>query len=55
MALHGGAPFGRQPVRPFDPCQGLGEQGGVIRLEADGREWELPLAALESARLVPTF
>lgn len=33
----------------------LGEQEGVIRLEADGREWALPLTALESARLVPVF
>jgi ribosome maturation factor RimP len=33
----------------------LGEQDGVIRLEADGREWLLPLSALESARLVPVF
>ena len=33
----------------------LGEEDGVIRLEAEGREWTLPLAALESARLVPEF
>lgn len=33
----------------------LGEQGGVIRLEVEGREWALPLSALESARLVPEF
>lgn len=31
----------------------LGEEAGVIRLEADGREWDLPIEALESARLVP--
>jgi ribosome maturation factor RimP len=33
----------------------LEEQDGVIRLEADGREWELALSDLESARLVPEF
>lgn len=32
-----------------------GEDQGLILLEADGREWEIPLAALESARLVPEF
>jgi ribosome maturation factor RimP len=31
----------------------LGEQDGVIRLQADGREWELSLSDLELARLVP--
>jgi len=37
---------------------GLGADSGppgLIRLEADGRAWEIPLAALESARLVPDF
>ena len=36
---------------------GLGEgpEGTVVRLEADGRAWELPLGALESARLIPDF
>lgn len=33
----------------------LGEQDGVIRLDADGRVWVLPISALESARLVPEF
>jgi len=28
---------------------------GVIRVEAEGRTWEIPLAALETARLVPDF
>lgn len=27
----------------------------VVRLEAEGRTWDLPLAAIESARLVPDF
>ena len=27
----------------------------IIRLEAEGRVWEIPLAVLESARLVPDF
>jgi ribosome maturation factor RimP len=31
------------------------EEQGIIRLEADGREWEIPLGAVESARLVPEF
>lgn len=35
---------------------GLGPATGgnaVVRLEAEGRTWDLPLAALESARLIP--
>lgn len=32
---------------------GSGAAGEAIRLQADGRIWELPLAALESARVVP--
>ncbi len=37
---------------------GLGEEGPdgtAIRLKAEGRIWELPLGALESARLIPDF
>ncbi len=37
---------------------GLGPATGgpaVVRLEAEGRTWDLPLAALESARLIPDF
>jgi ribosome maturation factor RimP len=37
---------------------GLGEEGPegtVVRLEAEGRTWELPFVALESARLIPDF
>ena len=30
-------------------------EGTVVRLEAEGRTWELPLGALESARLIPDF
>jgi ribosome maturation factor RimP len=30
-----------------------GEDEGIIRLEVDGQEWEIPLGAVESARLVP--
>lgn len=33
----------------------LGEEAGVIRLDVEGREWSLPIGALESARLVPEF
>ncbi len=32
-----------------------GPGGDAVRLESEGRTWELPLAALESARLVPDF
>jgi ribosome maturation factor RimP len=28
---------------------------GIIRLEAEGRTWEIPLEALDSARLIPDF
>jgi ribosome maturation factor RimP len=28
---------------------------GVIRLEAEGRTWQIPLAVLDSARLMPDF
>ncbi|MBN2887110.1 MAG: ribosome maturation factor RimP [Chromatiaceae bacterium] len=28
---------------------------GVVSIEADGRRWEIPLAAIESARLVPEW
>lgn len=31
----------------------LGCLDGVVRLDADGREWEVPLCAVESSRLVP--
>ena len=31
------------------------EEGDVVRVQADGRTWDLPLAALESARLIPEF
>ncbi|NEX19571.1 ribosome maturation factor RimP [Thiorhodococcus mannitoliphagus] len=31
----------------------LGYADGAIRLDADGRQWEIPLASIESARLVP--
>ncbi len=37
---------------------GLAEDGpgdGTVRLEAEGRTWELPLGAVESARLIPDF
>lgn len=30
-----------------------GFEAGTIRLEADGRVWEIPLAAVDTARLVP--
>ncbi|NEV63615.1 ribosome maturation factor RimP [Thiorhodococcus minor] len=33
----------------------LGCSDGSIRIEADGREWEIPLISVESARLVPEF
>ena len=33
----------------------LGYADGAVRLEAEGREWELPLAAIESSRLVPAL
>jgi ribosome maturation factor RimP len=29
--------------------------GAAVRLEADGRTWALPFAALESARLIPDY
>lgn len=28
---------------------------GILRLEAEGRTWEIPLEALDSARLIPDF
>jgi ribosome maturation factor RimP len=37
---------------------GLGDANGAaetVRLEAEGRAWEIPFAALESARLIPAF
>ena len=37
---------------------GLGDANGgaeTVRLEVEGRAWEIPLAALESARLIPDF
>jgi ribosome maturation factor RimP len=33
----------------------LGQQEGILRLEAEGREWALPLTVLASVRLVPEF
>jgi ribosome maturation factor RimP len=32
-----------------------GCDAGVVKLEADGRLWDVPLACIESARLVPEF
>jgi acyl-CoA synthetase (NDP forming) len=32
-----------------------GPGGETVRLQAEGRVWELPLGALESARLIPDF
>ena len=32
-----------------------GCEAGVVRLDAEGRRWEIPLAVIESARLVPEF
>ncbi len=31
----------------------LGYQNGHVKLDADGRHWEVPLESIESARMVP--
>ncbi|MTW21525.1 ribosome maturation factor RimP [Allochromatium palmeri] len=31
------------------------EPPGVVKLQAEGRDWEIPLTSLESARLIPDF
>ena len=43
------------PGDVVDGAESAGTLPTGIRIEAEGRTWEIPLAALETARLVPDF